>query len=486
MIDMELYSSERKGRSRRFTVRAPERATNEVELDSVSRKPKGNAERFRQAAEPRNRAKKLPWPVILFLTGIVIPWVIPIGPLRMTIYRIVLVTTIVPCLFMWMSGRAGRVRFPDFVLLLFCAWGILSLAMVHGIETAIQSGGILFVETMGAYLLARCYIRNENDFYNMARLLFIIIVFLLPFGLVETVTGYKPLLAAFGAILPTTDITMMEPRRGLWRVQGPFDHPILFGVSCGSMLAMTHLVLGYGKSPAQRWLKSGLVVATTCLSLSSGPLSALMAQILLLSWNGMLRRIEARWKIFWGLLAVMYAFISVASNQSVPAFYITHAPLFDVWSAYYRLLQWDYGSASVVAHPFFGIGFHEYERPDWMVASIDMFWLFNAITYGAPAGILIFVAFLSLSWAIGLKKGLDERLKEYRTAYLLSMLGFFLAGWAVHFWNSSYVLFVFLIGSGAWFLDVKKETTKEIRRAKGLRQVRRPTIHTAQRPLENA
>lgn len=28
---------------------------------------------------------------------------------------------------------------------------------------------ILFVETIGAYLLARCYIQDADDFFNMAR-----------------------------------------------------------------------------------------------------------------------------------------------------------------------------------------------------------------------------------------------------------------------------------------------------------------------------
>jgi hypothetical protein len=45
--------------------------------------------------------------------------------------------------------------------------------------------------------------------------------------------------------------------------------------------------------------------------------------------------------------------------------------------------------------------------------------------------------------------------EQYRLGYLITMCSFFLAGWTVHFWNGTYVLFLFLLGSGYWMLDVK-------------------------------
>lgn len=33
------------------------------------------------------------------------------------------------------------------------------------------------------------------------------------------------------------------------------------------------------------------------------------------------------------------------------------------------------------------------------------------------------------------------------------MMGMFLAGWTVHYWNATYVLMMFLMGAGAWFAD---------------------------------
>ena len=80
------------------------------------------------------------------------------------------------------------------------------------------------------------------------------------------------------------------------------------------------------------------------------------------------------------------------------------------------------------------------------------------------------LAFFSIFLGVSLRKGFDDRLIAYRTGFLISMTGFFLVGWTVAFWNSAYVVFFFLLGSGVWMLDVE---TKErpVLRAKGVRGV---------------
>lgn len=408
-----------------------------------------------RTGEQPERAR-VPWPVFLFIVSQVIPWVITIGPVRMSVYRIVLIAMIVPCLLKWIRGEAGPIRFADLALLLFSIWCMLSLIAVHGLAFAMQPSAILFIETMGAYLLARCYIRTMNDLRNVTALLFMVVIVLLPFALFETWTAKKPLLAFFSAFFPTPDPALMEPRLGLWRVQGPFEHSILFGTYCGGIIALVHMVLGQDESAPRRWLMTGAVAFTAFLSLSSGAISGMAAQGLLVLWNWLLRDIPQRWKILWGLVLAMYVFIDVASNQTVPAFYISHFS-FDKHTAWFRLLIWDYGSASALNHPWFGVGFNEWDRPNWMPPSIDMFWLVPAVRHGIPAGILMILTFFSATLSVGLRKGLDERLTVCRTAYLITMTGFFLVGWTVHYWNATYVLFIFLMGSGLWLLDAGTE-----------------------------
>jgi len=408
----------------------------------------------------RSKRKKIGWPVFLFLSALVLPWIIFIGPLRMSLYRFVLFVVVLPCLGMWMAGKAGRIRTADIALLLFCLWCTLSLIVVHGTALPVQTAGIIFIEALGPYLLARCYIRDAGDFYNVIQLLFRIVVFLLPFAIFELVSGLNILRELFATILPTLT-TSMPPRMGLTRVQTVFDHPILFGVCTGSILALVHSVLGYQRDFFQRYFRTGIVGATAILSLSSGPLIVLATQAFLLSWNGLLGAIKSKWKILIGLLVLIYLAIELAAKRSLLEIVVNYF-LFEPGSYYYRLLIWKYGSASVLNHPLFGIGLNEWERGESMSSSIDNFWLFYAVSYGLPAIFLMLMAFFSIFLAVGFRKGLDAKLIEYRAAFLITMTAFFLVGWTVLFWDAAYVLFLFLMGSGVWMLDVRpKERAAE-------------------------
>jgi hypothetical protein len=407
--------------------------------------------------------KKLPIPVVLFIIARFLPWIFSIGSLAIMAYRVVLLIVILPCLFMWMRGKAGPIRIADILLFLFWLWCAISFAVVDGLSNTVQPIGILFVETIGPYLLARIYIRSAEDFYNVVKLLFRIVVILLPFAAFESITERNILYQVFSSILPAHGDASNDPRWGLRRVATVFEHPILFGVVTGSILALVHLVLGYQRSFGKRIVKTMAVAATAFFSLSAGPISAMAAQTLLLAWNGVLSQVKARWKILWGLVALMYVFIATVSNQSVPAFYLTYFS-FDTFSAYFRILIWNYGTQSVMNHPLFGTTYGEWDRPDWMPPSIDMFWLIHAVQHGLPAGILMMLFFGFVYVTVSLKKGLDDRLEAYRTAYLITMTGFFLVGWTVHFWNATYVLFLFLLGSGVWLLDVPVEQKDSIRR----------------------
>jgi hypothetical protein len=69
-------------------------------------------------------------------------------------------------------------------------------------------------------------------------------------------------------------------------------------------------------------------------------------------------------------------------------------------------------------------------------------------------------AFLAAYVGVGLKGGLDSATQNCRIAYVITLTGFFTVGWAVHFWNATYVLFVFMLGSGIWILDAPRAATR--------------------------
>lgn len=444
------------------TGRASRQVGAQSEPGPASSRARGN----RAGQRMRASSQKLALPVSLFLVALFIPWIFKVGSLALSPYRLVLVATFVPCLLAWLSGKAGRIRAADILLFLYCGWATVSLIANHGIGASFQTAGILLIETVGPYLMARCYIRNIGSFREMIRLLFWMVAFLLPFAILEAIANRDVIMDLFSTVLPTHVIAITEPRWGLRRVQTVFEHPILHGVVCGSILALVFTVLSDGQSTSKRWLMTVVVAITTFLCFSSGPLTAIAAQAMLLGWNWVLRGNKNRWKLLWAMVFAAYVFVSMASNQTVPEFFITHFA-FDQLSAGYRVLIWNFGTESVLNHPVFGVGLGEWDRPSWMPPSIDMFWLIHAVYYGLPGGILMMAAFLSSAFSVGYAKGLNEETSRYKTAYVIALTGLFMVGWTVHFWNTTYVLVMFLMGAGTFLLDAatEQDTPRSRRRA---------------------
>jgi hypothetical protein len=296
---------------------------------------------------------------------------------------------------------------------------------------------------------------------------------LLPFAFVELLGGGNVLRRLLGALLQVTDFPP-EQRKGFTRVVSVFDHAILFGLHTGSIAALTYLVLGYRKSLVQRFVMTGIVVLTAATSLSAGPIGAVAAQVFLLSWNGLLRSVKARWKILTGTVICLVIVVEIVANRSAISI-IAEMFVIDSQTYWYRRFIWIYGSASALEHPLFGIGLHDWYRPTWMPGdTIDNFWLVQAIRYGLPAAILLMLAGSANILTAAVKRVPDDRLNDFRTAYVITMIFFFLIGWTVHLWDSAYVLFLFLLGSsGVWIRDAGPSEGEGAR----------PNVPPARRPL---
>ncbi|MCR8726835.1 O-antigen ligase family protein [Frigidibacter sp. ROC022] len=403
----------------------------------------------------RSGVRQLPLIVPMLLVSLILPFILYLGPLRLSVYRVVLIVAFVPAVVAWLAGHAGRIRIADIALVLLCSWGAISFFVVHG-TAGIQAGGMLFIETLGPYLVARVYIRSAAAFRAMVKALFLIVLFLLPFALIEAVTGKDILLEAMDTVWNSYPRVAKDPRWGLQRVQATFEHPILYGVFCGSVIALTYVVLGQGWSFLRRAGATFLVLFTAALTLSAGPLTGMTAQLLLLAWNRILGAVRSRWKLLACIIAAMWIFLEFASNRSPAQIFISYFS-FDQHSAYMRLHIWNFGTASILAHPLLGIGFNEWARPSWMRSSIDMYWIVPGVRHGLPAVFFNFAAFFGVVLSLIFRKGLDEAQSACRMGIIFCLIAFFLTGWTVHYWNATYVLFHFLLGSGMWLLDARPE-----------------------------
>lgn len=408
------------------------------------------------------RAKAPPlWPAKLLLLSLAVPFFFPVGPIFLTADRIVLIIAFAPCFFLWASGRIGRKIFADYALLGYCLWMGLSSFILDGPSIAVEAVGINFIESFGAYLVGRCMVRDADAFRSIVRFFFLMILLMLPFALHETVTSRNMLLEIANRVWPSYGDVPKDPRWGFDRVALTFYHPILYGVFCGACFGLTYYVLGYGCSAFMRFLKAFIVAFACFLSLSSGPMTALVAQLCVTVWDRVLKNFRKRWTVLITGVVCAWGGLAMVANRSVPEIFLTYFA-FNTGTAYNRIRIWEFGTITVQQNPILGIGLTgDWFRPWWMSGSMDMFWLVPAVKHGLPAGILMHLTFLGIFVAVANKRGLSERAASYRMGLLVSLLGFYLAGWTVHYWKVIYVLFMFLLGTGGWFLSPAAQADTE-------------------------
>lgn len=413
----------------------------------------------------------VPIAVGFFFLAMMLPTAVSLnlGGLRLSAYRVVLIVMIVPMMVQLLSGQRGRINLFDMLLFAHCSWALLALIKWAGLAQGIETGGIYIVECAGAYLLGRIYIRSSDDFTAMSRAYVSIVLATLVFTVPEALTGIHILHDGISSAVGGPRAPFIEPRMGLERTFGPFDHPILYGVFCASSFSLAYFVL------AQRQLmkfgnltKIAGVVLATFMSASGGPYLMLMMQGFVASWERVLGKIQGRWAALFSLFAAAYVAIDLFSTRTPFHVFVTYFT-FSKQSAYNRILIFEYGTAEVARHPIFGIGLGEWERPPWMSDSMDNFWLATAVRYGLPALLFLLALLFGLVWSVGQRKNLPPDWKRARHAWAFTLFGITVAAATVHLWNALFVLFFFLLGSGAWLLDAKPE--QKLRFQGGLKPV---------------
>ncbi len=172
---------------------------------------------------------RIAWPALLFVVAMLLPTdtSVMLGGLRLSGYRVLLIVLFPIAVGKVYFGRRVGPRIIDWLILGNAIWVFLALAKNHDVGRAIEGGGIYLVEGVGAYCLARAFIRTPSEYFGTVRCVMVLIVLVLPFAVVESVTGIHVMRLAFSGGRFSSDI---NTRYGLHRAFGPFDHPILCGV----------------------------------------------------------------------------------------------------------------------------------------------------------------------------------------------------------------------------------------------------------------
>lgn len=402
-------------------------------------------------------------PVALFFIGIMLPpeLSLNLGNLRLSGYRVVLIVLFLPSLYVLLSGKHAKFGVFDGLIFGHAAWAVLALIKWGGIGQGIESGGIYVIECAGAFLVGRLYIRSYEDFEAFAKAFVWVVVGLLVFTLPEALTEIHILRDGFSAVLGGPGAPYIDKRMGIERAFGPFDHPILYGVFSASAFSMAYYVVAKRDFRNIRGMSKTLgVVLATFLSGSGGPYVVLIIQICVAGWERILNGIVGRWRALFSLFAIIFVAIDVLSNRSPFHVFVTYLT-FSPQSAYNRINIWNYGTAEVSRHPLFGIGLGDWVRPVWMSDSMDNFWLLIAVRYGLPAWFMLVALLVGLVVVIGAKKKLPQDWLNARHAWAFTLFGISVAAATVHLWNSLFVLFMFLIGSGVWMAETNPKKHRQ-------------------------
>ncbi len=383
----------------------------------------------------------------IFIISLLPPIYFFIGTLRLSTDRLLLLILFIPMVLKFVGGQAGRIQLCDVLIILFSIWLIITFVFHHGLER-LNYSIISMVEILGAYLAGRVLVRSAAAYRTFMMLFLLSMLFLLPFGLVELFTNRNILQEVFGQFFPHyVKGRTSYGRMGLERVMAGFPHPILFGLFCSVAFASAAAV--FGKS-AFRWLAVALfVVGMTFMSLSSGPLIAIAAQLVLLLWG---KITGGKWWLFALLFWSAYITVDLLSNRTpitIMINYITFNPA----TAWARVNIYTFGIREVWANPLFGIGLNDWARPYWLTGSVDNFWLLNAMRHGVPGFLFVFGTMLALCRAICKADIPSAELRRWRTGYIITVTGLVVTLCTVHIWSEVAVFVFFFLGAGMWFTE---------------------------------
>jgi len=215
--------------------------------------------------------------ILILMSCLLIPRGVELelGTIRVDPSRIFLALFAIMAMSRLLSGTI-RLRATLADLLIFIHIGLISLsAIVHegfgrGMEPALGALGDMGL----AYFVARVFICNLQCYRYLIRIVLIIAVVSAVFGLVEMVTGYSIIRAAYHTLFPkVTFVHLQSQRLSLYRAMATFRVDILFGLYCATVFSLAVCVKHYHLKMSRGFYRGCLILCVLGVfaSLSSGP-----------------------------------------------------------------------------------------------------------------------------------------------------------------------------------------------------------------------
>lgn len=410
--------------------------------------------RLTAPARARNPSKWIFLPAVLMIYAAIVPPEIRVSIADQTLY----VPRIVGfALFPWLVLQSFRnpIRFViwDALIVLASLWMLLSFMVIYGPAEGVLRGTALALDLLLPYFIGRYSIRSLADFRR-------VLVFAAPVlplaGLAMATEAFsgqvivRPFFAEIFGRLPRyeggvavgTGKYFVDHRLGLLRANGPFSHPILAGLFMASFLPL-FFFSGLRKWPFFVGIGASFFAF---FSGSSAAYLSLMVSIGLIAFDLVQRRVSfLSWQIFIPSAAMVLAILQTLSSDGLVSFAMRSS--LNPRTAFYRRFIWEHGTESVRNHPWFGIGFQEFERLSWMTSSVDHHWLMFAMRFGLiPAILLLLVAVAAM---VLLSRAAGRQSQSDRSLFIgvaIAIFGFVLLGCTVAFFGGVQAWVYMLIG----------------------------------------
>ncbi|MEL6374122.1 MAG: hypothetical protein AAFR04_09155 [Pseudomonadota bacterium] len=392
-----------------------------------------------------------------------------LGTFRLPPHRLVLIVLLPLALHRIMTRRDIHWRTFDTAVLTSAIWAMYVFAHHLGNDAGIKYGGSLALESLGAFLIARAFVRDAETFRATCATLLAAVVCAGLIAMPETFLGklyvHDTLAKLTGYVHPTG----VEKRLGLTRAYGTFDHPIHYGTFAASVLAITWFT--QTKATQQR-VKAAIIAVITFLGLSSAPMLCLALQGGMIAWEKVTRTVTNRVTMLVGAIVALYFAASMVMTRSPFAFVATGFTL-DPWTGYYRLQIWEHGLNNVGANPLMGIGLNDWARPEWMVSdTVDAFWLVLMMRQGLPALFLLLLSITLMIRAVnarGMAPQTHPGVRNYGKGWMMGLVALSLIACTVHYWNVLHSYFFFILGLGGWLADPGPQSLKVGTQVAGVR-----------------
>jgi hypothetical protein len=393
-----------------------------------------------------------PWPILLLLASFLCPTELSVyvGSARIPPHRAVILALLPFAIARFLGSAGPRTRLFDVAFIGFATWTSIAYLTHHGLSDGLQTAGAQSLDSFGAYLLARAYIRDRRALQATCGALFIAILVAGAIALPETIGGRIFVHELMRGLTGYAHPVGVETRLGLTRAYGTFDHPIHLGTFCGAAFSL----LVYASGGTGALLRLFLIPACVLTGVSSAPLLGVFVQMGLAVIEKGTRGLRGRVAAGVVVVVVLVSLMAIISTRSPFAIIATGFTL-DSLTGFYRLVIWENGLENVWSSPLFGIGLNDWKRPYWMVSStIDAFWLVIAMRTGIPSFLLLVLAVLSLGRAVSrAMRPADKLGMRLARGWLISVVAFVLVGCTVHYWNVPYAFFFFFLGLGGCLAD---------------------------------